>query len=107
MKSVKPDYIRFLIDSETKKKFKKLAKEKNTNMSDMLNDYIKKELEKENYNKKNQIIIQEKSIITDEKIQIVKEKMRKRNDEKKSIFKIFKKWFKAYLYMNIELENKI
>lgn len=91
MKSEKADYIRFLTDSKTKEEFKKLAKEKNTNMSDMLNQYIKNELEKADYNKKNQMIIEQKSIAIEKKLQELKNKMEQKHPKKKSIFKIFYK----------------
>lgn len=91
MKSEKADYIRFLTDSKTKAEFKKLAKEKNTNMSDMLNQYIKNELEKADYNKKNQMIMEQKSIAMEKKLQELKNKMEQKQPQKKSIFKIFHK----------------
>lgn len=91
MKSEKDDYIRLLIDSKIKSEFKKLAKEKNTNMSEMIKQYIKNELEKSDYNKKNQMIIEQKSIAMEKKIQELKNRMEQKDKNKKLIFKIFQK----------------
>ena len=87
-KVVKDDIIRVRVTKEHKEKLKKVAKEKNTTISEILNVATKNLIKNYEEQEKNYKKMCERSVATEEKIQEIKLNLEKRKiKNKKSIFK--------------------
>lgn len=89
-KSVKDEYIKVRVSSEDKEKLKKIAKEKNMSMSEILFVATKREIEiyEEKHKYYNKIC--DRAVATDEKLQEIKIKLEKRKSKKRGRFKFLK-----------------
>lgn len=82
-KSVKNEYIKVRVSSEDKEKLKKIAKEKNISMSEILYVATKREIEIYEEKQKNHKKICDRAVATEKKIQEIKLNLEKRRSKNK------------------------
>lgn len=75
-KELKTEVIRVRVSLEQKTKFKKLAEEKETTISEILCSYIEKEIELQEFKNKFSEDIDKRIVVTDEKLSKLKEKLK-------------------------------
>ena len=85
-KVVKGEVIRVRVTLEQKEKLKKIAKEKNKTMSEILNVATENEIKKFEEREKNYKKICNRAVATEEKIQILKKNLEERKLKNKKIF---------------------
>lgn len=89
-KVIKDDVIRVRVNKEQKEKLKKIAKENNTTISEILNVATENEIKSYEEKEKNYKKICERAVATDKKLQEIKLKMeQKKLENKKSFLKNF------------------
>lgn len=82
-KVIKDDVIRVRVTKEQKEKLKKIAKEKNTTISEILNVVTKNVIKNYEEKEKNYKKMCERSVATEEKIQEIKFRKKKIKKRKK------------------------
>ncbi|XZH69187.1 CopG family transcriptional regulator (plasmid) [Clostridium perfringens] len=85
-KVIKDDVIRVRVTKEQKEKLKKIAKEKNTTISEILNVATKNVIKNYEEQEKNYKKMCERSVATEKKIQKIKLKMEQKRLENKKVF---------------------
>ncbi|HII4482812.1 CopG family transcriptional regulator [Clostridium perfringens] len=85
-KVIKDDVIRVRVTKEQKEKLKKIAKEKNTTISEFLNVATKNVIKNYEEQEKNYKKMCERSVATEKKIQEIKLKMEQKRLENKKVF---------------------
>ncbi|EIF2088177.1 CopG family transcriptional regulator [Clostridium perfringens] len=85
-KVIKDDVIRVRVTKEQKEKLKKIAKEKNTTISEILNVATKNVIKNYEEQEKNYKKMCERYVATEKKIQEIKLKMEQKRLENKKLF---------------------